>query len=116
MREGIAYFGRMQSIYGIYPKKEHYTCIMDILGRAGHLDDAEAMVKKMPFEPCAATWVSLLSACRIHGNVEMGERALKQILELDPGITAGYVLLSNIYAAAGHRDDRAEVQKQRIMK
>jgi hypothetical protein len=56
----------------------------------------------------------LLSACRVHGNVEMQEQIAKWVFELDPGNTASYVLLSNIYAATGKWDLRANVQQQRL--
>jgi pentatricopeptide repeat protein len=80
---------------------EHYYCIVDLLGRAGHLDDAVDLIKMMPCEPSGSVWKALLGACRIHGNVEMGECIAKKVLELEPGNSAGYVPLANIYAAAG---------------
>jgi hypothetical protein len=67
----------------------------------------------MPFQPNAAVWMALLSSCRIHSDVGMGEHIAKQALEADPGNAAGYVLLSNIYAAAGKWDLRANIQQQR---
>jgi hypothetical protein len=69
--------------------------------RAGCLDMAQDLVKDMPCEPNSIVWKALLGACRIHGNVEMGEHIAKQALKVDPGNAAGYVLPSNIDAAAG---------------
>jgi hypothetical protein len=57
--------------------------------------------------------MALLGACRVHGNVEMGERVAKDILELEPENAAGYVLLSNIYAAAGNSHLCENVEQQR---
>jgi hypothetical protein len=87
--------------------------MVDLLGHAGHLQEAEDMIKMMPCKPDVAVWMALLGACRIHGHVEMGERIAKHILEVDPGNAAGYVLLSNIYAAAGKWDLSEKVQSQR---
>jgi hypothetical protein len=87
--------------------------MVDLLGRAGRLHEAENMIMAMPCEPHVAPWMALLGACRIHGNVEMGERVAKQILELDPENSAGYVLLSNIYAAAGNMHLSKNVEQQR---
>jgi pentatricopeptide repeat protein len=94
----------MSTIHKISAKLEHYTCVVDLLGRAGHLQEAEDMIKAMPYNPNVAVWMALLGSCRIHGNVEMAECVAKQVIELDPENAAGYVLLSNIYAAAGNRD------------
>ncbi|KAH8964129.1 hypothetical protein BDL97_04G048000 [Sphagnum fallax] len=102
--EGLCYYASMSTIHKISAKLEHYTCVVDLLGRAGHLQEAEDMIKAMPYNPNVAVWMALLGSCRIHGNVEMAECVAKQVIELDPENAAGYVLLSNIYAAAGNRD------------
>ncbi|CAK9234682.1 unnamed protein product [Sphagnum troendelagicum] len=111
--EGQRSFRSMSTVHKISAKLEHYTCMVDLLGRAGHLHEAEDMIKMMPCKPDVAVWMASLGACRIHGNVEMGERIAKHILEVDPGNAAGYVLLSNIYAAAGKWDLSEKVQSQR---
>jgi pentatricopeptide repeat protein len=102
--EGLCCYASMSTIHKISAKLEHYTCVVDLLGRAGHLQEAEDMIKAMPYNPNVAVWMALLGSCRIHGNVEMAERVVKQVIELEPENAAGYVLLSNIYAAAGNRD------------
>ncbi|CAK9256023.1 unnamed protein product, partial [Sphagnum jensenii] len=99
--------------YTISAKSEHYTCMVDLLGHAGHLQEAENMAMAMPCEPHVSAWRALLSACRIHGNVEMAECIAKQILELEPDNAAGYVLLSNIYATAGNRHLCENVEQPR---
>ncbi len=111
--EGLCYFDSMNLVYRICPTVEHYTCMVDILGRAGHLHEAEDMIKTMTGEPSIAVWMALLGASRIHGDAEVGERIAKRVLEIDPGNFAGYVLLSNIYAAAGKLELREDVQWQR---
>jgi pentatricopeptide repeat protein len=112
--EGMHYYESMGLVYGVSSTVEHYACMVDLLGRAGHLDEAEDLIKTMPFEPNVAVWKALLGACRVCGNVEMGERIAKEVIYLDPGNSAGYVLLSNIYAAAGKWDNSADIQCQRL--
>jgi hypothetical protein len=92
----------MVTNYMISANLEHYTYMVDLLGCAGHLQDAKNMVMAMPCKPHSAAWKALLGTCRIHGNAEMTERVAKQILEMEPHNATGYVLLSNIYVAAGN--------------
>jgi pentatricopeptide repeat protein len=111
--EGMCLYASMIRDYMIPAKLEHYTCMVDLLGRAGHLQEAENMIMAMPCKPQAAAWMALLGACRIHGNVGMAERVAKRILEMEPENAAVYVLLSNIYAAAGNRHLCENVERQR---
>lgn len=62
----------------------HYTCMIDLLGRAGRQDDAQNLMKSMPFEPDATTWGALLGASRIHGNTELGEKAAEMVFQMEP--------------------------------
>ncbi|XP_062083085.1 pentatricopeptide repeat-containing protein At4g02750 [Humulus lupulus] len=102
---GTEYFYRMNQQYGITANSKHYTCMIDLLGRAGRLDEAQNLMKTMPFEPDGATWGALLGASRIHGNTELGEKAAKKIFELEPENAGMYVLISNLYAASGRWSD-----------
>jgi pentatricopeptide repeat protein len=111
--EGVHLYGSMIRDYMIPAKLEHYTCMVDLLGRAGHLQEAENMVMAMPCKPQVAAWMALLGTCRIHGDVEMAEHVAKRVLEMEPENAAGYVLVSNIYAAAGNRDLCENVEWQR---
>ncbi|XP_059644099.1 pentatricopeptide repeat-containing protein At4g02750 [Cornus florida] len=108
---GKEYFYSMNRDYGITANSKHYTCMIDLLGRAGHLDDAHNLMKTMPFEPDAAAWGALLGASRIHGNTELGEKAAEMIFELEPDNAGMYVLLSNLYASSGRWGD---VGKMRV--
>jgi pentatricopeptide repeat protein len=112
VNEAYHYFNSMNRDYGITPRIEHYACIVDLLGRAGCLDEAESFINDMPFEPGALVWGTLLGACRVHGNMKLGEKVAERLLELEPQIPTAYVLLSNIYAEAGRWDD---VEKVRTM-
>eukprot|EP01018_Ginkgo_biloba_P017091 Gb_24879 [translate_table: standard] len=110
--DGWQYFDSMSQDYHITPAVEHYCCMVDLLGCAGLLDEARDFIDKMPIKPDAAVWGSLLSACRIHINIEIGEHAAKHLFDLDPTNPANYLLLSNIYAAAGRWDGIEQVQKR----
>eukprot|EP01018_Ginkgo_biloba_P026615 Gb_19040 [translate_table: standard] len=108
--EGRQYFDCMYQDYRITPQVEHYACMIDLLGRAGHLNEAYDLVRKMPLEPTASVWGALLGACRIHCNVELGELVSEYLLELQPDHDGNYVLLSNVYAAAGRWDGVTKVR------
>eukprot|EP01018_Ginkgo_biloba_P009691 Gb_04616 [translate_table: standard] len=109
--EGFNYFDYMSESCGIAPRLEHYACMVDLLGRAGHLDKAEDFINKVPFEPAALLWRTLLGACRVHGNIDLGKRAAECLLEIEPQDATTYVLLSNIYAAAGRWDDVSKMRE-----
>eukprot|EP00253_Pinus_taeda_P008201 PITA_08201 len=110
VNEGRRFFNSISRDYGIEPTVEHYSCMVDLLGRAGCLDEAMDFINKMSFEPDALVWGTLLGACRIYNNAELGKRVAENIFELEPQASATYVLLSNIYAAAGRWDDVAKIR------
>ncbi|XP_072998212.1 pentatricopeptide repeat-containing protein At5g48910-like [Typha latifolia] len=97
------YFNSMRAIYGLEPQIEHYGCMVDALGRAGLLDEAVSLVQDLPVSD--VLWGSLLGACWIHGNAEIGEYVIHRLAELKPDDGGVYVLLSNIYAMTGRWDD-----------
>eukprot|EP01018_Ginkgo_biloba_P013188 Gb_32449 [translate_table: standard] len=111
VEEGYQYFYRMNQHYHITPVMEHYVCMVDLLGRAGRLDEALEFINKMPIKPNATVWKSLLAACRIHTNIEVGEFVAECLIELDPKNAGPYVLLSNIYATVGRWDDSEKVRR-----
>ncbi|XP_058093247.1 pentatricopeptide repeat-containing protein At3g29230-like [Magnolia sinica] len=110
--EARRYFSRMERDYGVVPQIEHYGCMVDLLGRGGHLNEAFELVKSMPMEPNAIIWGTLLGSCRMHNNVALAERVIDHLVELEPSNAGNYAILSNIYAAAGHWDDVAKVRLQ----
>ncbi|KAL6963432.1 hypothetical protein U1Q18_043587 [Sarracenia purpurea var. burkii] len=99
--EGQYYFNSMSIEHGIEPQVEHYACMVTLLGRAGKVEEAYSMIKKMPCQPDACVWGALLSSCRVHHNVNLGEIAAKHLFELEPRNPGNYILLSNIYASKG---------------
>lgn len=108
---GRYYFDRMQSTYKIKPQIEHYGCMIDLLARAGHLQEAQKVLKDMPFEANAAIWGSLLAASNIHRDAELAEQALRHLAELEPENSGNYTLLSNTYAALGRWNESGMVRK-----
>eukprot|EP00253_Pinus_taeda_P001111 PITA_01111 len=108
--EGWQHFNCMTRNYCISPRMEHYASMVDLLGRAEHLNEAKQFIEKMPLEPGASVWGALLGACRIHGNVELGEVAAEHLFNIEPENTGYYVLMSNIYAGAGRWNDVAKVR------
>ncbi|GFY93018.1 hypothetical protein Acr_08g0014140 [Actinidia rufa] len=109
--EGQAYFNSMNVIYGIAPGIEHFSCLIDLLGRAGRLNEAEEYMEKFPFGHDQVVLGSLLSACRMHGDVIIGERLARKLLNFQPVTTSPYVLLSNLYASDGMWNCAAEARK-----
>ncbi|KAG9139818.1 hypothetical protein Leryth_020227 [Lithospermum erythrorhizon] len=99
--EGQLLFEQMQTIYGINPCLEHFACMVDLFGRAGLLKKAAIVIRNMPYNPTAEMWATLLGACRIHGNMEIGEWAAEKLLEMRPDNPGYYVLIANLYAATG---------------
>ncbi|KAJ4952287.1 hypothetical protein NE237_029119 [Protea cynaroides] len=108
---GCEYFKLMTETCGIVPLREHYACMVDLLGRAGRLEEAYKLILDSVFIPDAGTWGALLGACRVHGNVELGEIAARNLFELEPENTGNYILLANIYASMNRWDDAARVRK-----
>lgn len=111
VEDGWYHFRSMKNVYGIDPGKEHYGCMIDLLGRSGKLDEAIRLIEEMEHEPDAVTWRTLLDACRVHKNMDIAEYAAKQVLNLDPEDAGTYILLSNIYANSQRWEDVAEVRK-----
>lgn len=98
VQEGHYHYQTMYERYGIIPQLEHYGCMVDLLSRAGMLGEAERFIQDMPMEPNGAIWGALLSASRVYNNVELGMKAAKHLLDLEPENDGVYVLLSNIFA------------------
>ncbi|WRX20723.1 Pentatricopeptide repeat - like 10 [Theobroma cacao] len=111
VNEGHQYFKLMRDGYNIEPNIRHYGCMVDMLGRAGQLDEAFKLIDSMEIEPNAIIWRTLLGACRIHGNVELGRRANERLLKMRREQSGDYVLLSNIYASKGEWDGVEKVRK-----
>ncbi|PKU85096.1 putative pentatricopeptide repeat-containing protein At3g49142 [Dendrobium catenatum] len=113
---GKYYFNCMTSLYNLVPRMEHYACMVDLLGRAGQVDEAYDLVRKMPMDPNERVWGALLAACRVHSNMSIGLVAADHLFRLVPKQAGYYVLLSNIYARAGRWKDVALVRGVMVCK
>jgi pentatricopeptide repeat protein len=109
--EGKQYFEFMRK-FGIQPTIKHYGCMVDLLGRAGYLEEAEQLVATMPMKADNVIWGSILSAARAQGNVGLGEKAAEELAKLDQAHGASKVALSNIYAYAGRWANVSVVRKE----
>nr|XP_023901041.1 pentatricopeptide repeat-containing protein At1g08070, chloroplastic-like [Quercus suber] len=118
--KGFHYFNHMTQSYNLKPRIEHYGCMVDLLGRANLLAEAEKFVSAMPIQPDVVIWRSLLFASGSHGNIELAEFSAKRIEELEPKKCGARVLLSNVYASASRWSDVKNMRKsmalQRIQK
>ncbi|BAT96412.1 hypothetical protein VIGAN_08334800 [Vigna angularis var. angularis] len=90
---------------GVEPDTKHYGCVVDLLGRAGRIEEALEFIRKLPFEPSAAIWGCLLGACNVHLNVDIGKIVGHRLLEIEPENAGNYVILSNLYASAGRWEE-----------
>ncbi|KAK9113186.1 hypothetical protein Scep_020705 [Stephania cephalantha] len=105
-------FDSMVGDYGISPGLEHYAAVADLLGRAGRLEEAYEFISSMPREQerTGSVWSTLLAACRVHKNAELAEKVAENIFKIDPENMGAYVLMSNVYSAAGRWKDAARLR------
>ncbi|XWS14294.1 hypothetical protein CRYUN_Cryun36dG0110100 [Craigia yunnanensis] len=111
VEEGRYYFLYMNEAHGIEHRMEHYGCMVDLLGRAGLLDEAKKLIDEMPMSPDVGVLGALFGACRIHGNIELGEQVGNRVIELEPENSGRYVLLANLYANAARWEEVANVRR-----
>lgn len=112
VKEGLDYFSSMQRQYGVTPTEEHYSCIIDLLSRAGKLKEADDFISHMPFEPNAFGWSSYLGACKIRGDKARAEIAADKLLKLEPENSSIHILLSSIYAKERQWEDVRNLRKK----
>ncbi|MQM11885.1 hypothetical protein Taro_044796 [Colocasia esculenta] len=110
VEEGRQMFSRMMHGYSIEPEIEHYGCMVDLLGRAGHLQEALDMILSMKMEPSSVIWGALLGGCKIHGNMEIGEAARRQLMVLEPDSSGYFALSVNMYAQANKWNQVASIR------
>ncbi|KAI3786789.1 hypothetical protein L1987_40761 [Smallanthus sonchifolius] len=110
--KGMEFLESMKNEYGISPRKEHYSCIVDMLGRAGLLNEARSFIELLPVKPDVQLWQALLGACSFHGNSSMGEYAARQLSVAAPDSPVPYILMANIYSSKGRWKERAETLRR----
>ena len=108
--DGQKIFKEMTEAYGCLPSQEHYACMVDLLGRAGHISEAAKLISSMPLEADARVWGPLLSACKMHSETGVAEVAAEKLITMEPTNAGNYILLSNIYAATGKWDRVAKMR------
>ncbi|KAF5466390.1 hypothetical protein F2P56_016316 [Juglans regia] len=111
IEEGCKYFKLMTEVYSIEPLNEHYACMVDLLGRAGQLEKAYNLIVGNVGNADATIWGALLSACKVHGNAELGEIAARHLFEIERDNTGNYVLLANTYASMNKWDDAERLRQ-----
>ncbi|OAY61620.1 pentatricopeptide repeat-containing protein At3g63370, chloroplastic [Manihot esculenta] len=111
INEGKRFIEIMENDYQLEPWAEHYACLVDLLGRTNHIEEAYQFVKSMPIASTPEVWCALLGACRVHSNKEIGEIAAQKLLDMDIDNPGNYALVSNVFAASGRWKD---VQKVRM--
>lgn len=112
VEEGLRVFRSMKEEYSIFPSQLHYACIVDLLGRAGQLEEAYNFWKCLPVKENASLLNALLAACRIHGNTEMGEVIGMQLLDLEPENSGVYGMVSSLYAEGEKWNDAARIRDE----
>ncbi|VFQ87184.1 unnamed protein product [Cuscuta campestris] len=108
--QGHEIFNQMRTRFGIEPEVEHYACVVDLLGRAGLLQEANDMVQEMPVKPNACVWGALLNAGRMHKHAQVAEMAAAQLLSLDSETTGSFMLICNLYAGCSRWGDSANAR------
>ncbi|GAB2217103.1 hypothetical protein Droror1_Dr00000264 [Drosera rotundifolia] len=112
VNEARYHFQTMDNEHKIQPNVKHYGCMVDLLGRAGLLKEAEELILGMPIAPDEATWGALLSACEKYGDSEMGERVGRKLIELHPDHDGFHVELSNMCASKGQWNDVLKIRQK----
>ncbi|KAM1888125.1 hypothetical protein ACFX13_046286 [Malus domestica] len=110
--EALHYFGRMREDYGVQANSDHYSCLVDVLSRAGRLHEAYEVIRKMPVKVTVKAWGALLSACRTYGDLELAEIAGKALSEIEPDNPANYLLLARIYSGLGRHEEAERMRRE----
>ncbi|WJZ91243.1 hypothetical protein VitviT2T_010335 [Vitis vinifera] len=112
VEERTKIFETMSNNHGIAPQPDHYTCMVDILGRAGRISEVKELIVKMLMEPDPVVWSALLGGCRKHGETKLAKLAAVKVKELDPNNSLGYILMSNIFCTDGHFNEARLISRE----
>nr|GMD90731.1 pentatricopeptide repeat-containing protein At1g50270 [Ipomoea batatas] len=110
--EGQKLFAEMYKAYGIQPTVDHYGCMVDLLGRAGRLEEAVELIAGMPMEPAAGVWGALFGACMIHKEYGLGEWVGNLLIRIQPHHSGRYTLLANLHSMSQNWKAVAQVRKK----
>lgn len=111
VEKGMEFLNSMTEVHRIPPRTEHYACIVDILGRAGLLNEAKTFIENLPVKPDILIWQTLLGASSIHGDSKMGKFAADQLILESPDSHVPYTTMANIYSSKGRYKERARTLK-----
>ena len=100
----------MKEVYGFKPTVDHFTCMVDLFGRAGRLNETKEFIHKNDISHLSSVWKSFLSSCRIHKNIEMGNWVSEKLLHLEPLDEGSYVLLSNMCSTENRWNEAAKLR------
>ncbi|KAK4344997.1 hypothetical protein RND71_035173 [Anisodus tanguticus] len=114
--EGLKIFDSMEKMHQIKPRMEHYACVVDLLARGGRIKDAFSFVTQMPFQADADIWGTLLGACKIHQDVDMGRAAADCLFQVDGNDIGNYIIMSNLYAENAKWDGVLEIRRSMKMR
>ena len=114
LEEGLRCFDHMRLEHKVAPNAQHYGCMVDLMARAGRLDDACALIGSMPTGPTDTAWRSLLNACRIHGDLDLAERALEELRRLGAANAGDYVIVADMHARAKNWDAAAAFRTEAV--
>ncbi|KAI4357064.1 hypothetical protein L6164_001038 [Bauhinia variegata] len=109
--DGKRFFELMKHGYHLEPNMNHYGCMVDLLSRAGHLEEAMQLISNMPMKPSPNIWGALFGACMIHKAFEMGEQIGNNLINQQPNHSGRYALLANLYSVSHKWDAAAHVRK-----
>lgn len=109
--EGQRYFDSMFQKYNFIPSMEHYACMVDLLSRAGRLEEAQDFIEKMPIQPDVSIYGAYLHGCSLHSRYDLGELGVRRLLELHPDDDCYYVLMSKLYASDGRWSQAYKVRE-----
>ncbi|XP_042497357.1 pentatricopeptide repeat-containing protein At2g01510, mitochondrial-like [Macadamia integrifolia] len=107
---GRRYFHSISELHGMKPTLDHYTCMINLLGRSGYMKEAVDMILGMPEEPNSLIWSTVLFVSALNKDIEHGELAARHLFEIDPLNASPYIMLSNMYAACGRWDGVASLR------
>ncbi|CAN0901673.1 Pentatricopeptide repeat-containing protein At1g74600, chloroplastic [Linum grandiflorum] len=112
IERGHFYFSSMTRDFGIEPDNRHHACMVDLLGRSGRLKEAESFINSMPIDPDSLVWTTLLAACTLHGDIDLGNKAAEKAMELAPGRSGSYISLANIFASVGKWKEAVDIRRR----
>lgn len=112
LHKGMEFLESMEKTYGMSPRMEHYACIVDMLGRAGLLQEAKEFIEGLQVKPDALVWQALLGACSIYGNIDVGMYAAEELAQAAPDSPVPFISMANIYSARGQWKERARTIKK----